>query len=96
MTKQLLRCGTSIGALIAESEYAESILDFFHKLSIARKKALETLYYLKLLDDTHFIKKTAFDRIRQETLELLKLPTSSIMTAKQKLDKKIELFVICH
>lgn len=39
MTKQLLRCGTSIGALIAESEYAESVLHFFHKLSIARIKA---------------------------------------------------------
>jgi len=37
LSKQILRSGTSIGALISESEYAESKKDFIHKLRIALK-----------------------------------------------------------
>lgn len=42
LSKQLLRSGTSVGALIRESEHAESRADFIHKLSIALKGANET------------------------------------------------------
>lgn len=36
LSKQLLRSGTSIGALIREAEHAESKNDFIHKFAIAK------------------------------------------------------------
>ena len=48
LSKQLLRSGTSIGALVRESEHAESKLDFKHKCKIAYKEAEETEYWLDL------------------------------------------------
>ena len=49
LSKQILRSGTSIGALVRESEYAQSKADFVHKLSIALKEANETEYWISLL-----------------------------------------------
>ena len=49
MSKQLLRCGTSIGANTRESKNAQSRMDFLNKLNIALKEADETEYWLDLL-----------------------------------------------
>ena len=49
IAKQMLRAGTSIGANIAESRYAQSKTDFASKLQIALKEAAETEYWLELL-----------------------------------------------
>ena len=57
MSKQLLRCGTSIGANISEALSAESTADFIHKLSIAQKEANETGYWLTLLEKQDFYPK---------------------------------------
>lgn len=42
MSKQLLRSGTAIGALVREAEQAESKADFIHKMALAQKEANET------------------------------------------------------
>ncbi|MEN8800195.1 MAG: four helix bundle protein, partial [Flavobacteriaceae bacterium] len=49
MSKQLLRSGTGIGALVREAEFGRSKKDFSNKLSIALKEANETEYWLSLL-----------------------------------------------
>jgi len=49
LSKQLKRSGTAPGALVRESEHAESRQDFVHKLSIAIKKANETDYWLEMI-----------------------------------------------
>ena len=49
LSKQLLRSGTAIGALIKESEHAQSRADFINKVNIALKEANETEYWLLLL-----------------------------------------------
>ena len=49
MSKQLLRSGTAVGALVREAQNAESRADFIHKLSIAQKECDETVYWLELL-----------------------------------------------
>ena len=57
LSKQILRSGTSIGALIREAEHAESKMDFIHKMAIAQKEANETDYWLELLyksSDVHY------------------------------------------
>ena len=55
LSKQMLRSGTAIGALIREAEYAQSKADFVHKLSIALKEANETAYWISLLKDSEYM-----------------------------------------
>ena len=52
LSKQLLRSGTAIGALVREADQAESKPDFIHKMAIALKEANETEYWLELLHET--------------------------------------------
>ena len=46
LTNQLLRSGTSIGANLHESKYAQSTADFISKMQIALKECFETEYCL--------------------------------------------------
>lgn len=85
LSKQLLRSGTAIGALVRESVYAESKADFIHKLSVARKEANETAYWLDLLVKTHLITNEQYLSLSNEVSQLLKLLTSIIKTSKNKL-----------
>ncbi len=84
MAKQLLRCGTSIGANIAEAFYGQSDADFISKLSISQKECAETLYWLDLLHESHIIEDVPFQSIYDDAIELMKLLTSSIKTMKSK------------
>ncbi len=85
MSKQLLKCGTSIGANIREGDYAESKSDFIHKYSIAQKECNETIYWLELLYLSKYLTKTEFESINKDCVELMKLLTSIIKTAKKSL-----------
>ena len=83
MTKQLLRCGSSIGANVAESKYAQSRPDFISKLSIALKEAGETDFWLHLLYDTGYLTERQFVSIMNDCEELEKLLVSIVRTAKE-------------
>lgn len=83
LSKQILRSGTAIGALIAESEYAQSKSDFISKLHISIKEANETNYWLNLLKDSSYINDKMYKSISPDLTELLKILTSSIKTAKE-------------
>ncbi|NQX97559.1 MAG: four helix bundle protein [Flavobacteriales bacterium] len=85
LSKQLLRSGTAIGALVQESEHAESKKDFIHKLSISLKEANETTYWLNLLVDTNYINKLDFDKINSLNIELIRLLVSIIKSSKNNL-----------
>ena len=85
ISKQVLRSGTSIGALIRESEHAESKLDFIHKLAIAQKEANETGYWLELLYKADLINENMFVNINQDLVEIQKILSSIIITTKNKL-----------
>jgi four helix bundle protein len=82
ISKQLLRSGTAIGALIRESEHAESNPDFIHKMSVALKEANETEYWLLLLNKTNFISEKEFLSIHSDIEELLRILISIIKTSK--------------
>ncbi len=84
LSKQILRSGTSVGAMIRESEHAESNLDFIHKLAIGQKEANETIYWLELLFETKYIDKKMFDSLESDLVEIQKLLTSIIVTLKKK------------
>lgn len=85
LSKQLLRSGTAVGALVHEAEYGQSKADFIHKLSIALKEANETKYWLMLLKDSSYIDDNVFNSINEDCIELIKLLTSIINTSKKNL-----------
>lgn len=87
MSKQLLRSGTAIGALIREAEFAQSRADFISKLSISLKEANETCYWLELLHGTHYIDAERFEKSSKYINELISMLVSSIKTSKLKLNK---------
>lgn len=90
LSKQILRSGTAIGALIRESEFAQSQADFVNKLSVALKEANETDYWLNLLHDSHYLNEVSFISMENDCGELIALHVSSIRTVKNKLMKKSE------
>ena len=81
LAKQLLRCGTSIGANIAEAQRGQSKADFAAKMSIALKETNETLYWLKLLYRTDYLTKKQYESMATDAQELLNLLISICKTA---------------
>ena len=88
LAKQLLRSGTSIGALVEEANQAESKSDFIHKLSIANKEANETHYWLRLLKDTNTLDTNRALNLIESCREIEKLLTAILKTSKNNLKKK--------
>lgn len=82
LSKQILRSGTSVGAMIRESEHAQSKSDFIHKLSIAQKEINETIYWLELFQATDYLSAQEFESINEDAVEIIKLITSIIKTTK--------------
>lgn len=68
LSKQLLRSGTSVGAMVREAINAETARDFIHKLSIAQKECDETCYWLELLNGSNYLerKKSSFQFIMMQ------------------------------
>ena len=82
LSKQLLRSGTSVGAMVRESEHAESKADFIHKLAIAQKEINESIYWIELLNATDYLTKNQFESINTDAIEIIKIITSIIKTSK--------------
>ena len=88
LTKQVLRSGTSIGALVREAEFAQSAADFANKLEVALKEANETEYWLNLLKDTQYINdEQAYNSIVKDCSEFIALLVASIKTSKKNNSK---------
>jgi four helix bundle protein len=87
MSKQLLRSGTAIGALIKEAQHAQSKADFLNKMTIALKEANETEYWLMLLRDTDYISDDQFTSINNKCDEVLRLLVSIVKSCKVSLKR---------
>ena len=88
LSKQLLRCGTSIGANVREAHNGESKSDFIHKMGIAQKETSEAMYWLELLKETEYLTDKEFDSIINDSTELLKIIRSIILTSKKNQSNK--------
>lgn len=88
LSKQVLRSGTSIGAMVREAEHAESKNDFIHKFAIAQKEANETVYWLELLKATGYLSEKEFENISSDSIAILKLITSILKTTKKQILSK--------
>ena len=85
LSKQVLRSGTAIGALVREAEFAQSTADYINKFNVALKEANETDYWLNLLRDTEYLDDDEFKSINKDCFELIAILVSSIKTLKNKI-----------
>ncbi len=85
MFKQLLRCGTSVGARVREAEHVESKKDFIHKMSIAQKENNEALYWLELLKETDYLTEQQYESLYKDVNEVMSIITSIIITTKKNM-----------
>lgn len=81
VAKQLLRCGTSIGANIFEAQHAESKADFIHKVKIALKEANETLYWLLICERSESY--LFDDRLKLMVNELIRIMSKIVLSSKR-------------
>ena len=88
LSKQLLRCGTSVGANTEEAIGAQSKKDFLHKFSIAYKEARETRYWLRLLHDSGYIEEKKFDGYLADIDEILKIISAIQKTTKEHISNR--------
>ncbi|HSU29479.1 MAG TPA: four helix bundle protein [Chitinophagaceae bacterium] len=85
LSRQILRSGTSVGAIIREAEHAESKLDFVHKFSIGLKEINECIYWLDLLHETEYINMVMYESLKQDGETILKMLVASIKTVKARI-----------
>lgn len=83
LSKQVLRSGTSIGANIAEAQYASSRKDMLNKLYIALKECAETLYWLELLFTTDTLDEKQYHSIERDCEELRKMLSAATKTLRE-------------
>ncbi|MDF5691643.1 four helix bundle protein [Aquirufa aurantiipilula] len=88
LSKQILRSGTAVGAIIREAEHEESKLDFKHKMSIAQKEINETIYWLELLNEIDYLEEVRYVKLMSESDEILRIITKIILTVKHNLSIK--------
>lgn len=84
LSKQVLRSGTAIGALVREAEYGISRADFRNKMSIALKESNETEYWLSILKDTDYINEKLFRSLSVDCVELIKILIATVKTTQKE------------
>jgi four helix bundle protein len=80
--RQLLRCGTSIGANVHEAQGGQSKADFIAKISISHKETRETLYWLRLIQESGIASSARIVEVLEETKQLIKILSSILITSK--------------
>ena len=84
LMNQVLRSGTSIGANEEEAQGAQSKADFIAKMSIARKEARETRYWLRIITESELQSREMMSPIIQEAEEIMKIVSAIIVSARRK------------
>jgi four helix bundle protein len=85
LSKQILRCDTSIGANVEEAIGAISKKDFLNKIYIAHKESRETSYWIKLLRDSDYINRKSSESLLIDCDELIKITGKIISSTNRNL-----------
>lgn len=88
LASQLFRSGTSVAANLEESRAGQSLKDFIHKQEIALKEAREARFWLKLLVKSQIIEQETVKALVDESEQIIKILSKSIVTNKKKLPQK--------
>ena len=83
LSRQILKSGTAIGALIREAEFGQSKADFTHKMSISLQEANETDYWLCILRDSGYANPSRLSKLQNDCKELIAMLTSTVKTARK-------------
>jgi len=84
---QLMDCGTSVGANAEEAQEAQSKADFIAKLSVSRKQARESSYWLRLAVKNGLVRVEEVKWELSEAKQLLAMIRSAILTARSSPDR---------
>jgi four helix bundle protein len=84
LSKQILRSGTAVGAMVREAAHGESAADFVHKLAVAQKECNETIYWLIILSKTGYLSSVQYELLQEEATQIHKMITASIKTVKSR------------
>ena len=87
MTRQLIRSGTSIGANIHESKYAQGTADFISKMQIALKECYESEYWLEILNRVGDFDDETYKKLLTDCGNIRRMLISSINTVKKNSQK---------
>lgn len=79
--KQIIRSGTSVGANIEEAIGASSKKDFIYKMTVAKKEARETLYWLRLIADSQLTNNFNTKHLTDSANELIRILTAIVKTS---------------
>ena len=90
ISKQIYRCGTSIGANLAEGQFAQSDADYINKLSIALKEAAETAYWLELLHESEMISTKQYESLQNDVKTITGTLVNIVNKMKMKGKNKVE------
>jgi four helix bundle protein len=82
MSKQLVRCGTSVGANYRSACRAKSRADFIAKMGTVEEEADETGYWLELLFESQFLSRSDVQLLFEEIDIILRMTVASIRTAR--------------
>ena len=86
LSKQLLRCGTSIGANVSEAQRGQSKPDFYSKMAIALKEANETYYWIRLMHSTEYLSDKEYSSLDSDINEIISILVA-ICNSKEKNDQ---------
>ena len=82
--RQLLRSATAIGANFHEAQGGQSKSDFISKISIAQKEAIESSYWLRLIEEEEIVSSSLLDEAVEESKQLSKILSAVLISAKRK------------
>ena len=85
--KQIVRSGTSVGANVSESKFAQSEADFITKLTIALKEANETKFWLNRLYAGDYLSETEYKSIIKDNEEIISILVKITGTMKKRIQK---------
>ena len=80
--RQLLRCGTSIGANVQEAQAGQSKPDFIAKMSVAHKEAREVAYWLRLVREAGLVPAPRLVPLEDEAQQIARIIAAILLTAK--------------
>lgn len=80
--RQLLRCGTSVGANYRSAKRSRSNGDFLSRMGVVEEEADECGYWLELLTETGKVSAARTNALLKEADELVAIAVASINTAR--------------
>lgn len=85
LSKQLVRCATSVGANYRAACRARSAVDFIAKMKIVEEEADESLYWMELLEEGRFIEPGLLRSLKAEGNEITAIAVASIKTKRAQI-----------